>query len=232
MAVGARVFLLRLGQDHGIVASGKTVSGSFQAEHWNETKGHGKPSNYVHVEWDWLLPVANRLKGEKLKSGPLRDWDWHPRASGTEFPSHLVPELERLWQEHVASVENGRDNSEREIVEVQRQVYFEGQRSQETITVVQRNPEARNACLAFHGRNCKVCGMNFKEKYGNIDDGYVHVHHLNPLGESTDERAIDPINDLVPVCPNCHAMLHRVSPPYSIEELQRKMEEASKDKNC
>jgi 5-methylcytosine-specific restriction protein A len=30
---------------------------------------------------------------------------------------------------------------------------------------------------------------------------------------------VDPVKDLEPVCPNCHAMLHRKDPPYSIEEL-------------
>lgn len=31
---------------------------------------------------------------------------------------------------------------------------------------------------------------------------------------------IDPISDLRPVCPNCHAMLHKKNPPYTIDELR------------
>ena len=32
---------------------------------------------------------------------------------------------------------------------------------------------------------------------------------------------VDPIKDLFPVCPNCHSMLHKIDPPYSIEELKK-----------
>ena len=31
---------------------------------------------------------------------------------------------------------------------------------------------------------------------------------------------LDPINDLIPVCPNCHAMLHRRNPSLMVEELR------------
>ena len=38
-------------------------------------------------------------------------------------------------------------------------------------------------------------------------------------GGYKDGYDVDPINDLMPVCPNCHAMLHRRTPPFSVEEL-------------
>jgi 5-methylcytosine-specific restriction protein A len=34
---------------------------------------------------------------------------------------------------------------------------------------------------------------------------------------------VDPIKHLRPVCPNCHAMLHRQEPPFTIEELKEKL---------
>ncbi len=56
--------------------------------------------------------------------------------------------------------------------------------------------------------------------YGQIGEGFIHVHHLKPLSEIGQEYEVDPIEDLRPVCPNCHAMLHRKKPPYTIEQLK------------
>jgi 5-methylcytosine-specific restriction protein A len=57
--------------------------------------------------------------------------------------------------------------------------------------------------------------------YGKIGDGYIHVHHLTPLNALKGKpQKIDPIKDLRPVCPNCHEMLHKTDPPYTIERLK------------
>ena len=61
--------------------------------------------------------------------------------------------------------------------------------------------------------------MDFGEVYGAVGAGYIHVHHVTPLSEVTGEREIDPVTDLIPVCPNCHAMLHRTQSP-SIDALK------------
>ena len=84
----------------------------------------------------------------------------------------------------------------------------------------ERNPVNRKLCLAIKGYNCSVCGMNFEETYGEIGKNFIHVHHIVPLHLIGESYVIDPIKDLFPVCPNCHNMLHRVDPPYSIEELK------------
>ena len=64
--------------------------------------------------------------------------------------------------------------------------------------------------------------MNFEEKYGAIGKDFIHVHHKIPLSEINEEYIVDPVNDLIPVCPNCHAMLHRkINDKYlNIEELK------------
>ena len=51
-----------------------------------------------------------------------------------------------------------------------------------------------------------------------IGTGYIHVHNLKPLSEIKEEYKVDPINDLRPVCPNCHSMIHKAN--YSIEQLR------------
>ena len=98
--------------------------------------------------------------------------------------------------------------------------YIEGSAEQILVNRFERSIEARNACIAHHGSNCQVCDLDFSEKYGELGAGYIHVHHRVPIASVVTEYCVDPINDLVPVCPNCHAMLHRREPPLEIEELR------------
>jgi HNH endonuclease len=85
----------------------------------------------------------------------------------------------------------------------------------------ERNLQARKKCIEHYGVKCQVCGLDFGERYGEIGKGFIHVHHLKPISEIGHRYQIDPIKDLRPVCPNCHFMLHRKSPPMSIEELKK-----------
>ncbi|MCD8485664.1 MAG: HNH endonuclease [Desertifilum sp.] len=105
-----------------------------------------------------------------------------------------------------------------EILETQKLV--EGSVFQITINAYERNPEARRRCIEHYGTSCCVCGFSFEEKFGLVAQGFIHVHHLKPLSEIQEEYEIDPITDLRPVCPNCHAMIHLGGKTRSIEEVQ------------
>jgi 5-methylcytosine-specific restriction endonuclease McrA len=102
------------------------------------------------------------------------------------------------------------------------QTYQEGSIVQVWVNRYERDPNARKACLAHHKAICKVCGFDFERVYGKIGKDFIHVHHLVPMNMRVSEKpyTLDPMNDLVPVCPNCHAMLHKKNPPYSIDELR------------
>ena len=63
-------------------------------------------------------------------------------------------------------------------------------------------------------------GFDFEAVYGGLGRGFIHVHHLVPVSTIGKEYKIDPIQDLRPVCPNCHSMLHKNNPPLTIEELK------------
>lgn len=99
-------------------------------------------------------------------------------------------------------------------------VYIEGARKEVLVNVYERNKEARKECINYYGCKCTICDYDFKKVYGKIGEGFIHVHHLKPLSEINEGYKIDPIKDLKPVCPNCHAMLHRRVPPYTIDELK------------
>jgi hypothetical protein len=93
-----------------------------------------------------------------------------------------------------------------------------------SINSYERNPEARRLCIEHHGTGCCVCGFNFEEKFGSVAQGFIHVHHLKPLSEIRGEYEVDPIYDLRPVCPNCHAIIHLGGETRSIEEVKSWLE--------
>ena len=87
----------------------------------------------------------------------------------------------------------------------------------------ERSQINRAICISVHGTQCKVCGLDFGERYGEIGCGFIHVHHIVPVSRMISDYKIDPVNELIPVCPNCHAMLHRKDPPLLVGELKQLM---------
>ncbi len=96
----------------------------------------------------------------------------------------------------------------------------EGMKARVEVNRYERNHLNRSACIQVYGPRCSVCGFDFVEYYGEIGHGYIQVHHVIPVSQLGENYIVDPIADLRPVCPNCHAMLHRKDPPYSITELR------------
>ena len=97
--------------------------------------------------------------------------------------------------------------------------YYEGAKKTITINAYERNSAARQACINKLGCSCMICGFNFELVYGERGSGFIHVHHIVPVAEINHEYKIDPVKDLIPVCPNCHAMLHRNGHTLSPKEL-------------
>jgi 5-methylcytosine-specific restriction protein A len=96
----------------------------------------------------------------------------------------------------------------------------EGTSRRISVNAYERNPRARAACLKHYGAVCQVCGMDFNSKYGEVGQGFMHVHHKRPIAMLKANYTVNPLKDLVPVCPNCHAMLHRREPPFDVEQLR------------
>jgi hypothetical protein len=100
-------------------------------------------------------------------------------------------------------------------------LYVEGATKKIYVNTYERDRRARAACIKHYGTHCSVCDFDFEKVYGKVGKGYIQVHHLKPLSEIGNRYKVDPIKDLRPVCPNCHAMIHQRRPdPYSIEEMR------------
>ena len=98
--------------------------------------------------------------------------------------------------------------------------WTEGVAKRVLVNQFERAQEARSVCIAHYGSSCQVCNLSFGDKYGELGAGFIHVHHRVPIASIGTEYCVDPVNDLVPVCPNCHAMLHRREPPLEVDELR------------
>jgi hypothetical protein len=98
--------------------------------------------------------------------------------------------------------------------------YAEGAAGHVLVNAYERNRQAREACLRHHGRSCAACGFNFEANYGEAAAGYIQVHHLIPIAQIGAKYRLRPIRDMRPVCPNCHAAIHRREPPFLIEEIK------------
>lgn len=104
-------------------------------------------------------------------------------------------------------------------------VLIEGAEKATLINRYERNRNARKKCIAIHGTACNICGFDFGDTYGPAFSGKIEVHHLIPLHLIREDYVVDPQKDLIPVCPNCHLMLHSkpAEEPYTPDELHRMM---------
>ena len=207
---GDRAYLHQQGSVRGIVGSGYFVSEVFQAEHWDGTSD--KEGNYACVAWDRLVSDEERLDIEELRA-ITSDVPWdNIQASGLILTTEDAAAIETVW--------GGVDIVFTSPEEESAQPMIEGARSRVEVNRYERNPKARRMCLDHYGYSCSVCGIDFEAEYGEIGAGFIHVHHLMELSSIGTEYEVNPVEDMRPVCPNCHAMLHKRVPAYGIQELR------------
>lgn len=219
ISAGDHVVLLRQSTERGIVAHGVAASEVYQAPHFNDPTRDG---NYIDVLWDEWLDTEDRLPIEALPAiTSTTNWNAF-LASGNQLPpsdaSAVLEALSAMTKVPPLAVP-GDEN----VIGLP-----EGARKTVIVNRYERNRLARQQCLAAHGTACKVCGIDFGVAYGGLADGFIHVHHVVPISSVGSEYTLDPINDLVPVCPNCHAMLHHgVREPRSPENLRNLLASAN-----
>ncbi len=108
----------------------------------------------------------------------------------------------------------------------------EGQKSTITVNAYERNAEARKRCLEYYYKinggkiKCEICGFDFSKKYGEAFKDKIHVHHIVEISSIGEEYVIDPTKDLLPVCPNCHMVIHSKKPAFTIEAMKELIKQA------
>jgi 5-methylcytosine-specific restriction protein A len=161
-----------------------------------------------------LNPNSDRILDINILREKLPNVRWYTQNSGIEIKEEFIIKLIELWDYFLK--ENKYLNYEYEEKE-----YLEGNLQQKLISKYERNIEARKACIAHYGYGCQICGTDMQKTYGDIGKCFIHVHHIKFISVVKSEYKIDPINDLITVCPNCHSMLHRkLNGKYlSVQEL-------------
>ena len=172
-------------------------------------------SRYAAFDAGWDQNFAMWLNSHCQNSGfrivaDLRNHDPAPKKAVPAFISPVVPNAEP------PAVGNSQSPTIPSVLDP----LMEGAATDVAQSRYERNPQARSHCLAHYGLACQACGMDFATRYGELGKGFIHVHHLTPLANDGTEHEVDPVKDLRPVCPNCHAMLHRRNPPLAIAELR------------
>ena len=209
------------GPHNGMLASGNVIVPTYEAPHFDEDKRKaGKTALFVGILFDVILdPDTESILTKTELDKELPSKKWNPRASGTIIPPEIAFHLEHLWSQHLVSRGLFPLDLPDEIKAPGR--FWEGASRTITVNAYERDPNARTACIKFHKCKCMVCEFDFTKTYGTIGKDYIHVHHLKPLSEIRKGYEPNPQLDLVPVCPNCHAMMHRKKPlPYSVSEMK------------
>jgi 5-methylcytosine-specific restriction protein A len=215
---GDRAFAYRYHDHRGLVASGTFSSDVYHDQHWD---GSGRVANYADVSWNVVLHYDDCLPTEELNAAvPEMHWS-HLQGSGIEVKPEALASLASLWEHHASEI---LFRSADEPCGAGSQGFPEGALSRVEVNRYERDPRARRACLQRWGYRCAVCNFSFEERYGPLGRAYIHVHHTLELSRVPQGYQVDPVKDLRPLCPNCHAMIHYgPGPALTIEDLKRQL---------
>ena len=208
--IGSRAFLQRVGgESPGFVASGWVSEAPQPAPHWDAARAAaGERTNFVHVTLEVLLDPRSTppLDWRSVSGVSLKHALQRLQGSGKSISEAASIELEDLWAKHTPrdeAIGSATVGSARE-----------GALSWRLVKHRSRERSLRKAklCAAMqHGPlRCEVpgCGFDFARTYGDVGEGFAHVHHLRPLASLDGEQSVS-LDDLAVICPNCHAMVHR-----------------------
>ena len=90
----------------------------------------------------------------------------------------------------------------------------------------ERDSRNRARAIVYHGNTCLGCEFSFDNFYTpEHAREYIEIHHLHPLSEGP--RVVNPYEDLIPLCANCHRMVHRNGKDWlSLDELKQLISKA------
>ena len=91
--------------------------------------------------------------------------------------------------------------------------WVEGARAGVSLSKAERDPAVRRAALRHYGLQCRACDMKVQQSHGAM----IEIHHLDPIAEGERRTKLE---DVVPLCRNCHALAHTETPPAPVERLR------------
>lgn len=146
-----------------------------------------------------------------------------------EYPSiQFIKVSEGCYEVEFIDLEILNDTDTNPLETIETEHGLEGKKVKIYTTKYERDPANRKEAIKLHGTRCMVCDFDFEEVYGELGKDFIEVHHTKPLYSLEHEVEVNPKEDLVCLCSNCHRMIHRnKNKIMSVEELKKLMEERS-----
>ncbi len=197
---------------------------------------------------DKFSQKVRNLRSHKTLDG-LADYDngnWTITKQGKivlEENSHLLEYLVKQGFDYTSQQETLSKvaiNNEHEPINLFDEKYeeipiVEGKSITANRKVYERSRKLRELAINYFSNGgqivCRACGFDFYKTYGDHGKGYIEIHHLTPVysygSENIEKTLNDALSNLVPLCSNCHSMIHRVrNRMLTIEELIKLLDAA------
>ena len=186
------------------------------ADTWD--KGYEEAKTFYERNHDLIVP-RDYISENGFKLG---SWISHMREKyrnnklGHEQIEKLT-QIGMVWDRQSVRTRRKKMDSEKGIIDPfevnDNHNYIEGATKQITVNAYERDSKARAKCLEYYLKKdgtikCQICGFDFGAFYGEQCNNMIEVHHMRPLSKVKKEYQIDPINDLIPLCSNCHYVVH------------------------
>lgn len=98
------------------------------------------------------------------------------------------------------------------------EIISEGESKNVKTKSYERSYKLRNAAIEHFSHNgiiiCDCCGFEFKSFYGEkYGASCIEIHHMKPIFQynsmSVTQTIDEALKNLLPVCPNCHRVIHK-----------------------
>jgi hypothetical protein len=168
------------------------------------------------IGWEKVRQVLGYKPGATLRNPPLE-------IKESQF-YQIESELKRMPGCIQRTPDIPMDERDEAIDELQDKWFMEGGKSIRTHLAYERNRnlviEAKKELIGKYGRlMCNICGMSLEEIYGDIGKNVMDMHHITPVSE-IDEKGPVKTSHLIPICPNCHRIIHSTRPFLSVDDVR------------
>ncbi len=158
----------------------------------------------------WLLHGSLSLH-DTLLAHAVDKADRELIAAAFSTPPRSVPADEELDNEFGENVfdDHGVEEGRKRLRE-----HWARERNRKVVAQAKKLWAARERGLC-----CDVCGFDFELIYGEHGADYIEAHHVDPLHHSDGVRTTR-VEDLAPLCSNCHRMIHKTKPMPEIGDMK------------
>lgn len=146
-----------------------------------------------------------------------------PKTKAVEPKAKVVePEVNKIEEKVLSSIKK---EETPEPVAIEMPKVSQPQEKVESLTEESAEKDEKSikkACLEYYGAICDLCGFDYGYTYGEAFENMIEIHNVKHTHEVGNEISpdTDPIKDLIPICCNCHQVIHSQNPPISIEKMR------------